>query len=203
MTGFRKRLAQALVATIVLSGVSFIPCAFFSAQGNVWERLCIGLMIVMLSGMVGALMLVATTYVKLRLEVARLLRRPLLSDEEFALRMDDPEGVDIEFVRRFRDLAARSFRRLGGEKFYPGDHMEDDVHLSDLAPFGLEDFFAELEESLGIDHDEMCAWWATRRVKTFGELIASAAALTIHAKQKVHAAEADASGAVWDRALDG
>ena len=203
MTGTRKRLAQGLVATIVLSGVSFMVCAFFSAQGNIWERLCIGLMIVMLGSMVGALMLVATTYVKLRLEAARLLRRPVLSDEEFALRMDDAEDVDIAFVRRFRELAARRFRRLGGEKFYPSDHLEEDLHLSDLAPFGLEDFFAELEESLRIDHDEMCAWWATRGVKTFGELIASAAALTIHAKQKVHAAGADASGAVWDRALDG
>ena len=203
MTGTRKRLAQGLVATIVLSGVSFTVCAFFSAQGNVWEHACIVLFIVMLGSMVGALMLVATTYVKLRLEVARLLRRPLLSDEEFTLRMEDAEDVDIEFVRRFRELAARCFRGLGGERFYPGDHLEDDLHLSDLAPFGLEDFFTELEESLGIDHDEMCTWWATRGVKTFGELIASAAALTIHAKQKIHAAEADTSGAVWDPALDG
>ena len=157
-------------------------------------------MIVMLGAMIGALALVASTYVVLRREVSRLLRRPPLSDEEFALGMAEYGEVDMDLLRRFRELAARCFRRIGGERFYPDDHMEDDLHLSDLAPFGLEDFFAALEESLGMPHDDLCTWWAKRKVQTFGELIATASAL---AKEKVHVGDTGSSGAVWDPALDG
>jgi hypothetical protein len=71
MTGFRKRMAQGLVATTLLCAVEFMVCGSWSAPGNTWERVCIVLVFVMLASMIGALALVAATYVKFRGELAR------------------------------------------------------------------------------------------------------------------------------------
>jgi len=78
MTGFRKRMAQGLVATTLLCAVGFMVCGSWSAPGNTWERVCIVLVFVMLASMIGALALVAATYVKFRGELARHSGRPPL-----------------------------------------------------------------------------------------------------------------------------
>jgi hypothetical protein len=87
MTGFRKRMAQGLVATIMLCAVGFMVCGSVSARGNVWERVCIVLMFVMLASMVGAIGLVAATYFKLRVEVAKHVGRLGLENDEIRARM--------------------------------------------------------------------------------------------------------------------
>jgi hypothetical protein len=176
-------------------------CGWFSAQGNAWEGVCRVLGFVMAGAMVGALILVAATCVKFRLEVAKHLRRPMLSDEEFALRLADPLEVDRELVKRVRDLASRCFRGLGGQRFYPADRLEEDLHLRDLAPFALEDFCAELEEALGLQQDELRARIATREVNTFGDLVAIAADLACQAGEEVDPGCEDQGGPVRDRAL--
>jgi hypothetical protein len=203
MTGYRKRLAQGLVATMVLSGLAFIVCAFFSQQGNIWERACIALMVLMLGAMVGALMLVAATFVALRVDVAKHLRRPPLSDEEFARMLAGPEGVDRELVRQVRELAARCFRRIGGERFYPDDRLEEDLHLTDLAPFGLKDLLAELEDSLELTEGEIRCRMAMGETKTFGELISVTWELASLAREQADVLESGSPAALRDPALDG
>jgi hypothetical protein len=189
-------MAQGLVATIVLCALAFMVCGSFSAAGNVWERVCIGLMITMLASMFGALALAAATYVGLRSEVRRHLRRPLLSDQEFAALLPG-DKVDPEQVGEIRALAARCFRRVGGERFYPGDRLEEDLHLRDLAPFGAEAFRSTLEKLLGLDEDELMDRFTERELTTFGDLVMAAAELVEHYKDRSQAA-----GPLWDRSLD-
>jgi hypothetical protein len=177
MTGFRKHLAQGLVATIVLCALGFMVCGSMAAPGNSWERVCFVLMCLMLGSMIGALALVAATYAEFRLELATQARRPALSDEQFAAMLSDPSAVDLELVGRIRALAAHYFRSIGGERFYPGDRLQQDLHLLDLVPFGCENFLAVLEESLGLREDELRARLATREVVTLGDLIVVAAFL--------------------------
>jgi hypothetical protein len=203
MTGFRKRMAQGLVATILLCAVGFMVCGSVSASGNVWERVCVILMFVMLASMVGAVGLVAATYFKLRVEVAKHVGRPPLSDEEFAAMLPDPSAVDPELVGRVRALAAHYFRSIGGDRFYPDDRLEEDLHLLDVAPFGCESFCAGLEESLGLENDEIRARMATRQVTTFGDVVLVASSLAGHSKEVVRLADGEHSNAVWDRTLDG
>jgi hypothetical protein len=203
MTGFRKRLAQALIATVVLCALGFMICGSFSSPGNDWERVCMFLVFVMLASMISAVVLVAATYATLRLEVAKHLRRSPLSDEEFALRMTESKTVDLEFVHEVREMASRRFRRIGGRMFYPDDRLEEDLHLFDLSPFGIEDFSAEMEQWLGLEEDEIRARMGTLEARTFGELIATASALANRVKVTSHVANSEVPRAVWDRTLDG
>ena len=177
MTGIRRRIAQGLVATILLCAVGFMICGSMSSPGNIWERACIVLVIVMLGSMLGAVGLVAVTYLKLRSDVRNHLGRPPLSDDEFAAMLPDPSVVDPDVLGRVRALAAGYFRSMGGDRFYPGDRLDEDLHLRDLAPFAIAHFFAELEQSLGIEEDGLRARAATGQVTTFGDLVVAASAL--------------------------
>lgn len=183
MTGFRERLAQRFVATILLCFVGFMVCGYLSARQNVWERVCIVLMIVMLASMFGALGLVVATYVKFRSELIRHARRPPLSDEEFAALLPDAAGVDPELVERIRTLAAHYFHSLGGTRFYPDDRLQEDLHLLDVAPFACESFCAGVEESLGLENEEIHARMGTPLLTTFGDIIRVASSLAGKSKE--------------------
>lgn len=189
MTGIRKRMAQGLVATTLLCAVAFMVCGSLSARGNAWERVCIVLVFVMLASMFGALALAAATYLKFRGELVRHVGRPPLSDEEFAAMLPDPSGVDPELVGRIRALAAHYFRSLGGDRFYPEDRLDEDLHLLDLAPFACESFCAGLEESLGLENEEIHTRVARRQLTTFGDIILVASSLAGQSKKGVQAAD--------------
>jgi len=203
MTGFLKRMAQGLVATTLLCAVGFMVCGSLSARGNAWERVCIVLVFVMLVSMFGALGLVATTYVKFRRELVRHGGRPPLSDEEFTTMLPDATGVDPELVSRIRALAAHYFRSIGGDRFYPEDRLDEDLHLLDVSPFACENFCAGLEESLGLENEEIRARMGKRRLTTFGDIILVASSLAGQSKEGVQVADQQQSDPIWDRALDG
>jgi hypothetical protein len=203
MTGFRKRMAQGLVATTLLCAVGFMVCGSFSASGTVWERVCIVLVFVMLASMIGALGLVAATYLKFRRELVMYGGRPPLSDEEFTAMLPDPAGVHPELVSRIRALAAHYFRSIGGGRFYPEDRLDEDLHLLDVAPFACESFCAGLEESLGLDNEEIRTRMGKRQLTTFGDIILVASSLACHSKEGVRVADQQQSDPIWDRALDG
>ena len=112
-------MAQGLVATTLLCAVGFIVCGSLSAPGNDWERVCIVLVFVMLASMIGALALVAATYLKFRSELVRHGGRPPLSDVEFTAMLSDPAGVDPELVSRIRALAAHYFRSIAAPGSIP------------------------------------------------------------------------------------
>jgi len=203
MTGFRKSMAQGLVATTLLCAVGFMACGSVSARGNAWERVCIVLVLVMLASMFSALSLVAATYLKFRGELVKHVGRPPLSDEEFAAMLPDPAGVDPELVGRIRALAAHYFRSIGGDRFYPEDRLEEDLHLLDVAPFACESFCAGLEESLELENEEIHTRVAKRQLTTFGDIILIASSLAGQSKKGVQMVDQKRSDPVWDRALDG
>jgi len=185
MTGFRKRMAQGLVATTLLCAVGFMVCGSLSAPGNAWERVCIVLVFVMLASMIGALALVAATYLKFRGDLVRHGGRPPLSDVEFTAMLPDPSGVDPELVSRIRALAAHYFRSIGGGRFYPEDRLDEDLHLLDVAPFACESFCAGLEESLGLENEEIRTRVGKRQLTTFGDIILVASSLAGQSKTVV------------------
>jgi hypothetical protein len=177
MTGIRRRIAQWLVATILLCAVGFMICGSMSSPGNIWEHACVVLVVVMLGSMLGVIGLAAGTYRKLRADVCSHHVRPPLTDADFIALLADPAAVDPGVVVRTRVLAAGYFRSIGGDRFYPGDRLDEDLHLRDLAPFAGKVFFAELERALGIEEDGLRVRAATGQVATFGQLIAAASAL--------------------------
>jgi len=176
-------MAQGLVATTLLCAVGFIVCGSLSAPGNDWERVCIVLVFVMLASMIGALALVAATYLKFRGDLVRHGGRPPLSDVQFTAMLPDPAGVDPELVSRIRALAAHYFRSIGGSRFYPEDRLDEDLHLLDVAPFACESFCAGLEESLGLENEEIRARVARRQLTTFGDIILVASSLAGQSKE--------------------
>src|SRR4051794_38988252 len=126
MTGFRKRLAQGLIATILIGAVGVMAAGWVSTRGDAWERVCMVFAFLMAGSLLGVLVLVAATCVKLKRELNRLRGRPPLSDDEFIALLPDPAGADPEQVNQVRALAAREFRRIGGDRFYPGDRLDED-----------------------------------------------------------------------------
>jgi hypothetical protein len=183
MTRIGRRIAQGLVATILLCAVGFMVCGSMSSPGNAWERACIVLVVVMLSSMLGAVGLVGVTYLKLRADVREHRGRPPVTDEEFAAMLPDPSTLDLDVLGLVRSRAAGYFRSLGGDRFYPGDRLGEDLHLRDLAPFASKAFCAELEETLGIQEDGLLGRIADGQLATFGDLITAASALADRSRQ--------------------
>jgi len=202
MTGFRKRLAQALVATILICTVGIMAIGWVSTRGDVWERVCMVLAFVMLGSLLGAFGLVVATYFKLRGELQRLICRPPLSDEKFAALLPDPSAVDPKVVNRVRTIAAKVFRSFGGDRFYPGDRLDEDLHLRDLAPFATEDFCITLAESLNLEEDEILGRLVAGQFATFGDLVRFVSSLSGHAKPAAPITGQKQQNPVWDRALD-
>jgi hypothetical protein len=198
MTGIRRRVAQGLVATLVLCAAAFLVCGVFARPGSLWEVLLIVLFIAMLAALFGALALVAATYAGLRAEMRRYLRRPVLSDQEFATLLGEDSKVDAEQIGEIRALAARCFRGLGGERFYPCDRLEEDLHLGDLAPFQTGRFWEALARALELSEDDLEDRIGSHPMVTFGDLVLAATALVDESKER-----ARPGGSLWDRALDG
>ena len=128
--------------------------------------------------------------------------RPPLSDEEFTAMLSDPSAADPEVVSRVRMLAAQVFRKVGGERFYPDDRLDEDLHLRDLAPFATEEFCATLEESLGLEEDEILGRVAAGQLSTFGDLILFLSSPSGQAKAGAPLTDQERQNPVWDRALD-
>jgi hypothetical protein len=152
-------------------------CGSFASPGNVWERACVVLVIAMLAALFSTLALVIFTYLRLRADLRQHLRRPLLSDEEFLALLPGGAGVDPERVAQVRELAARCFRRLGGELFYPDDRLEEDLHLSDLAPFATRSFLGSLRAALEQQAGGRSPGAGDLPLHTFGDLVLAAASL--------------------------
>jgi hypothetical protein len=203
MTGIRRRIAQGLVATIVLCAGGLLACGSLVAKGNVWENVWMGLMLVMLGSMFAAILLVIVTYIALRVRVVNHLRRPPLTDQEFAAGLADSDGVDLQLISLVRAHCDRYLKLLGSDRFYPSDRLEEDLHLRDLAPFACDAFCAELEEALGLAEDELLARVATGEVTTFGDLVQAASSLAVTAKLGLPPPDRDRTNLIWDRMLDG
>jgi hypothetical protein len=203
MTGIWRRIAQGLVATIVLCAGGFLACGSLSAKGNVWETVCIGLVFVMVGSMFAAILLVIIMYITLRTDVRKYLDRTPLTDEEFAARLPESAAVELEVVSLVRTHCDRYLKSLGSDRFYPSDRLEEDLHLRDLAPFACEAFCAEVEEALGLAEDELRARIASREVTTFGDLVEAASSLAVFAKMGLIPGDPERANPVWDRTLDG
>src|SRR5208283_2496883 len=119
---------------------------------------------------------------------------------EFTAMLPDPAGVDPELVSRIRALAAHYFRSIGGGRFYPEDRLDADLHWLDVAPFACESFCAGLEESLGLDNEEIRTRMARRQLTTFGDIILAASSLAGQSKAGAQVADPQQTGPVWDRA---
>ena len=104
----------------------------------------------------------------LRLSRQRYLKRRPLSDEEFAAQLPDSEHVDLQVVRQVREMAAKRFRRIGGNRFYPNDRLEEDLHVFDSAPWAWEDFEIDLDERF-LDYDEKIVGEVP--AETFGDVV--------------------------------
>ena len=202
MTGFRKRLAQGLLATILICAIGVMASGWVSTRGDVWERVCMVLAFVMLGSLLGALGLVVATYFKLKRDLQWLVGRPPISDEEFTALLSDPSAVDLELVSRVRTLAAQVFRSIGGDRFHPGDRLDEDLHLRDLAPFATEAFCTTVEESLSLEENEIRGKIVTRQISTFGDLVLLVSSLTGQAKPAAPLSGQERQNPVWDRALD-
>jgi hypothetical protein len=113
--------------------------------------------------------------------------RPILSDEEFVARLDADGEADPEVVGEIRALAARCFRRVGGEHFHPEDRLDEDLHLRDLAPFATESFCAGLEQAFGLGEDALRSRIAPGGITTFGQLVLAAAVLVADARERPRA----------------
>ena len=100
-------------------------------------------------------------------------------------------------------LAAHYFRSLGGNRFYPDDRLQEDLHLLDVAPFACESFCAGVEESLGLENEEIHARMGTPLLTTFGDIIRVASSLAGKSKEGPQEAEHERSSLLWDPALDG
>jgi hypothetical protein len=207
MTDSLRRIAQVLVAISVICAVTLLGCGMLSASDNLFEKLFIGLMLLMLGSMVAAIVLVIVTYISLRIRVGDHVRRRSLCDEEFLARMADSKGVDLQLVALVRSHCDGYLRSLGSDRFYPEDRLKDDLHLRDLAPFACEAFCGELEEALGLAEDELLARVATGEVGTFGDLVLAAAALAARVTLELPAVDLAGgqpdANPVWDRTLDG
>ena len=169
MRGTPNRVAKALCAGTALCLIGALVACYFSSEGSILGTLTLGLVFGMLACAVGALVFAVGYVLYLRGEREEILGRRTLSDEEFAAQLGGSEQADIEVVRQVRKLAAERFRSIGGEKFYPGDRLEEDLHLSDAAPFVSGEFFEDMLESLGVDESELPK--NTEPVVTFGDVV--------------------------------
>ncbi len=165
MTGASKTIAKHLcwgaglcLAGLLLSGVTGCP-----------DFVGIAFALGMVGSMLGAFVFALGYAVHLRIERREYLGRVPLSDEEFAAKLPSSEQVRPEVVRRVRELAAKRFRRIGGDRFYPNDRLEDDLHIFDSAPWAFDDFEYDLRQEYGeLDEDEMAGLCPP---ETFGDVI--------------------------------
>jgi hypothetical protein len=71
----------------------------------------------------------------------------------------------VQAVRRF---AAKRFRRTYGDKFYPEDRLEQDLHILDSVLWEGEDFLDDVRVFLCASPDEMREF---SKIQTFGDIV--------------------------------
>jgi hypothetical protein len=164
MTGGWKYTSITLVCLAVLSILGACCAGLLSARDPIVISLACGCFVSMLA----AIALAGCCYLKLRLHVRKYLDRPPLSDEDFAASLASGVPVDLTVVHEIRQIAARWFR--SGECFYPGDRLEADLHLPDLAPFAVEGFWLDFAEAFG----ELELGPAQVEIVSFGDVVLEA-----------------------------
>lgn len=171
MTGASKSIAKVICWAGVACVAGLGLCVLLGKLDSFWlwtpliPVFAFGTMTFMFGGFAFA----AGYTVYLRIDRRRCLRRRPLSDEQFAAQLPDPEQIDLQVVRKVRQLAAKRFRRIGGDRFYPGDRLDEGLHLWDSAPFAAEGFEMDLDEQFG-SHDKEIAS-EKKCVTTFGDLV--------------------------------
>jgi hypothetical protein len=197
-----ERTFKALVVTDAVCAVGMLVCGFFSSRGNVMERLVIGLSLGMSGSTFTALGLILVYLVQLRLELRRRFRgRALLSDSEFITLSPALKAVDPAVVNLVRQVAAKEFRSIGGDRFHPDDDLETDLHLSDVMLWS--DWLGTLSAEMGIDEDNFMRAPEPGPINTFGDLIVYFNRYSRRSKGAKISTEGASSNPVWDRVLDG
>jgi hypothetical protein len=166
MTGGWKYTAITFVLLAVLFAFGVCCAGLLSARGAIGISLMFGFLV----SLFAAIGLAGCCYVKLRLHVLKYLDHPPLSDEEFAAALPTDVPIDLTVVQKTRQIAARRFRSLSGESFYPGDRLEADLHLSDLAPFAAEDFWFDCAKAFSEPQTDA----AQVEIVTFGDVVLEA-----------------------------
>jgi hypothetical protein len=164
-----KCAAQALIATTAVAAIGLVTLPFLPDSSKRMDILVISLALLLSGCSLGAVVLVVVCWVSLRLGLARYLCRRPLSDEEFRAMLGGSQAVDVQVVQDVRNMAARRFWTLGGGSFYPGDRLDEDLHLGDLAFFAAESFEYDLLGYLGLAEEDAPEEWS--RVKTFGDVV--------------------------------
>lgn len=163
MTGGWKFTAVTIILSMIGFGIGVGCAGLLSAPDRITRSLIGGLCVSML----GAPTLAVCYYVKLRRHLETYLDRPSLSDKEFAALFPSDAGVDLDVVHEVREMAGRRFWSIGGDRFYPRDRLEADLHLSDVAPWALEDFWCDLEEYLHAEETDA----PEGTIITFGDVV--------------------------------
>ena len=160
------------------------------------------LMFVMLGSLVGALGLVAATYVTLRSELKRLqaARRSRTRNSPPCFR---PVGRGSGDGQPGSRAGRAVFRRIGGERFYPDDRLDEDLHLRDLAPFATEEFCGTLEESLGLEDNEILGRVAAGTARHLRGAHSVPVIPQRPGERESPVTDQERQNPVWDRALDG
>jgi hypothetical protein len=164
VTGAWNSTAKVFVVSAVLCTVGLLCSGLLSA-----ERLVIITAIGIEVSLIGAFALAFTYWVRLRYQLRAYLDRPRLTDEEFAASLGGEFDVSLEVVNQVRQMAARRFWLVGGNRFYPNDRLEEDLYLSDLAPFGSEDFWNDLWEYVGKTEEDLRGLEV--QIVTFGDVV--------------------------------
>jgi hypothetical protein len=166
MIGRWKFTAITLVLLAVLSGLGVCCAGLLSAP----DRFVISLVMTFSVSCLGTFGLVVCFYLKLRRGLRIYLNRLPLSDEEFAEFLASEVHIDLDVVQKVRQLAANRFWSLRSECFYPGDRLKEDLHLADVAPYALEDFWDDLEDCFGAVESDT----AQKEIATFGDVVLEA-----------------------------
>jgi hypothetical protein len=196
------RTFKTLVALIVVCTVGMLVCGFLSSRGNTWESFTIALAFGMSGSMAAALALALVYYVKLRIDLRRHFHgRAALTDSEFIALSPALKGVDPVLVYLVRQSIAKEYRSIGGDRYYPGDDLDADLHLADLTLWG--DWLCTMAAELGIDDDDFERAQETVPIQTFGDLILFFNRYSRRSQDTKASIDKDRSHPVWDRALDG
>jgi hypothetical protein len=205
MTARWTRTFKSLLALNVVCAAGVLGCGFLSSRGDIWERFAIASAFGMGSSAITIYGLALTCYVALRFNLSHRVRRRLrLTDEQFIALSPSLKGVDPLMVNLIRQVFAKHYRSIGGKHFHPGDELEADLHLSDLAP-SSEEMWIDLAEALGVEGDELDRALESVPIKTYGDLVLSFDLLWRESRAKGTENPIDhvRSHPVWDRALDG
>jgi hypothetical protein len=161
-----KSTAISHVVLWVLSFLALCCAGLFSAPDLVVMSLA-ACSIVSALGAIGS---VVCCYTKLRCDFRTHLNRPPLSNEEFAALLPGDVKVDLDVVQEVRQIAAECFWSLPAECFYPGDRLNEDLHLPDVAFSALDGFWIDMEEHFGAAEEDM----GQEEIRTFGDVVLAA-----------------------------